>query len=97
MSELLDCPFCGMEADIEDGDVIHRATTWWIDSHTGTDAPRRSYYGLRQIMDMKIAGTMPDSSGQCWEIHCVPYYGGCGASIVADTYDDVISKWNKRV
>jgi hypothetical protein len=32
-----------------------------------------------------------------WQINCVGIHGGCDASILGDSPEDCIEKWNKRV
>jgi sarcosine oxidase delta subunit len=74
------CPFCGSEIDIEDSDNFHPSMVAWKTTEHG-----RAYVYFRD-----------EHEGQCWEVHCCTHYGGCGASITADTKEETIAKWNKR-
>ena len=38
-----------------------------------------------------------DWDGMCYKIACADTYGGCGASLVADSREEAIDKWNRRV
>lgn len=38
-----------------------------------------------------------DRTGDLYEIHCLGIYGGCDASILGESPEDCIEKWNKRV
>lgn len=85
LTELLCCPFCGHKPDMEDGDTIHPAGIYWIDS----EAVGRTYFGQQHGM---YAGVPTE----CWEINCVEIAGGCGARIIGDDKLDTIKRWQRR-
>ncbi len=45
-----------------------------------------------------VLHSTPPISGdrRVWTLNCPTSIGGCGASILGDTRDDVVSKWNRR-
>ena len=38
----------------------------------------------------------PSNWSRLYEIHCLGIYGGCDASILGNSPEDCIEKWNKR-
>ena len=79
--ELLNCPFCGSELDIEDSDTFHASTVGWKNR-----GEYREYVNFREV----------PKDQWCHEVHCCTIYGGCGASITADSRQEAIDKWNTR-
>ncbi len=86
---LLPCPFCAWEANADDNkeDIVYPSGTWWADVTTLSGEIRRYYRSHRY---------RAETDNPCWEVNCVEEFGGCGASISADSRNDVILKWNTR-
>lgn len=80
MSKLLPCPFCGSALDDADHDTLHKSHIAWKYAHG-----HRKYVRYNEPCD-----------GHCYEVHCPTTYGGCGATITADSIEEVIAAWNKR-
>ena len=78
---LLPCPFCGSSMDVEDSDTIHPSGTFWKERSNGL----RAYVGRNEEHD-----------GSCYVVTCCTIYGGCDASITADSKEEVIQRWNTR-
>jgi hypothetical protein len=76
------CPFCSKEIDIDDGDTLYPNGRAWEDKAYG-----RSYYPCKG---------MPKEQW-CWSLHCSTISGGCGCEMSADTKEEAIEKWNRRV
>ena len=81
--ELLPCPFCGKELDVNDDEVIHPNGVRWKDGEHG-----REYSSLTT-----------DNRGYelCYTIYCSCEQGGCGVRMTDDSKEMVIDNWNKRV
>jgi hypothetical protein len=83
MTKLLNCPFCGRKVDNDLMDTLYPTGTWWRDNSDGI----RSYHSYSECRA---------DDNPCMEMNCTECNGGCGASIAADTVDEVIAKWNRR-
>jgi len=79
------CPFCGKEIDIDDEDTLYPNGIVWEDIEYG-----RVYHRF---------GSAPATPKEryCWSVHCSTISGGCGAQMSADSKEEAIEKWNKRV
>ena len=90
MHDLKSCPFCGFEPPTDDLiDILHPSGIYWRPyfSDDGVEISR-SYVGHQE--------SKPGDQ-QVWTMNCTENMGGCGAEISADTLDEVIKKWNRRV
>ena len=79
---LLNCPFCSSKLHVENPDTLHISGAYRDDVDVG-----REY----------LTPFDPRADGFCYEINCPTIYGGCGASISADSKEEVIRKWNTRL
>ena len=90
-TQLKPCPFCGLQSHEDWDDTIYPAGIGWRDEKKdapdGTP-PIRLY--LRREQYYRWQGT-------CYKINCAETYGGCGASLVGDSKEEAIDKWNRRV
>lgn len=86
MTECKPCPFCGMKIDPEDIDTVYPSGTGWI------DVPMEEG-GYRHYV---LASQVPVEQW-CYKIICNESYGGCSAEIYADSREEAVEKWNKRV
>ena len=80
---LLPCPFCGKSATVEDADTLYPTGQYW-----------RLEDGIKLYIrhkDRKIEDQF------VWGMHCPEASGGCGAEITADSKQDAINAWNKRL
>lgn len=77
------CPFCGHKVDLEDADTLYPTGTGWREEHDGF----RSYHSFRDV----------PREQWCWAMHCPETAGGCGAQIDADSKDEALEKWERRV
>lgn len=91
MIECKPCPFCGMQIDPEDIDTLYPSGTGWI------DMPFEEVEGgsYRHYVNA-FAHEVPKDQW-CYKIICNESYGGCAAEIHADSKQEAIEKWNKRV
>lgn len=86
MSEqMLPCPFCGKEVDLENPDTLYPSGIYW---RWDEDLKMRHYIRFKD----KQIGDQP-----CWQLLCPETAGGCGVEIHGDTKEEVVAKWNKRV
>ena len=76
------CPFCGHTVDLEDVDTLYPNGIGWKDRELG-----RSYHPCKEV----------PREQWCYSVHCVTTSGGCGCEMRADTKEEAIEKWNKRV
>jgi len=77
------CPFCGHKVDMSDPDTLYPNGTGWSDDlFTG-----RSYHSFREV----------PKEQWCYSIHCATTSGGCGVEMSADSKEEAIEKWNRRV
>ena len=77
------CPFCGHEVDLEDGDTLYPNGTGWREEEDNM----RVYCSRREV----------PKEQWCWGMHCPTTAGGCGVEMSADSREEAIQKWNKRV
>ena len=82
MKQVKDCPFCGLQVDIADSDVLH------IDG-AYVDEPN----GMRHY----VSAWDEKRTGFCYVLNCPVHYGGCGCSMSGDSIQEVLDKWNERV
>jgi hypothetical protein len=82
---MLPCPFCGMEVDLEESDTLHMSGIFWRET---TTEGIRSYHSLRDRLSTDSA---------CWVMNCPTVSGGCGVTINADSREEAIELWNRRV
>lgn len=85
-TELLPCPFCGMEPDLEDVDTLHKSGIYWRLRKIG-DGKIRTYHGRNESQD---------GDGECWEMNCPTTAGGCGVVMSGDSREETINSWNRR-
>lgn len=80
--QMLSCPFCKHEVDLNDPDTLYPTGMYW-----------REEDGLRQYVGhrSKIDGDRP-----MWSMHCNETSGGCGCEITAHSKDEAKLKWNTR-
>lgn len=76
------CPFCSHPVDIDDPDTLYPNGTGWIEKGNF-----RVYRNLREV----------PKEQWCYTFHCVVSSGGCGAEVSADTQEEAIRKWERRV
>lgn len=81
--ELKPCPFCGHQLDVEDGDTLYPSGLYWRVTDDITH-----YIRLKERQE----GDQP-----CWKIVCNTSAGGCDVEMHADTEEELIEKWNRRV
>ena len=90
-SPLKPCPFCGWEPPWDDDDmmldVLYPSGSWWFETDIGGKKVR-AYRGRRDRQQ---------GDQQCWSMNCTENMGGCGANIDADSREEVIAKWNRRI
>lgn len=77
------CPFCGTEFPDNLEDSLYPSGTVWRDTPHG-----RTYHSWKNRQE---------GDSQCWQLICNEIYGGCGVEMHADSQDDVVKKWNRRV
>lgn len=84
------CPFCGLQSHQEWDDTMYPSGVGWREDTGVIDdvTPFRHYLGTDQRHRWQ---------GKCYEINCAIQYGGCGANISADSKEEVIEKWNRRI
>lgn len=83
-TKLKPCPFCGLQSHQDWDDTLYPSGIGWkedVDSF-------RHYLGRLKFAQWE---------GTCYKLTCAETYGGCGASLVADSKEEVIDKWNRRV
>ena len=83
MSEIKDCPFCGHKVDLEDPDTLYPNGNGWKILSNG----RKGYYSFRDV----------PKEQWCYSLHCVTTTGGCGVEMSANTKEEAIERWNRRV
>lgn len=82
--EMKACPFCGMAVDLDDEDTLYPSGTGWkFDEELGM----RTYHRFSEV----------PKEQWCYTLHCVVHYGGCGAEMHADSRQEAIDQWNRRV
>ena len=54
------------------------------------------FCGLRPDTESEDFIYRATRSGDVWSIHCHETWGGCSASILGDSPEDVLRKWNRR-
>ena len=79
---LLPCPFCARPVDHDLIDTLYPSGIYWREQEWG-----RSYHGTEDRRE---------GDQLCWEMNCTEANGGCGASISADSEQEVRDKWNRR-
>ena len=78
------CPFCGHVVDLDDPDTLYPNGTGWKLNEKNN---MRSYHNFREVPQEQW----------CYSLNCVTTAGGCGAEMHADSKEDAIKQWNKRV
>src|SRR5574343_127861 len=91
--ELLPCPFCGKELVLEpyyeNGvEILHPSGIVWR-IHEFEDCSSSIEYD-----HMK---NRTETDEWCYQICCPEIHEGCGAEMNADSKEEVVAKWNKRV
>lgn len=79
-----DCPFCAHVLSPKCPETLHPSGVYW---HYDENSGSRVYYSREDINS---------ESNACWQVNCEASFGGCGATISADSIEDVIKKWNRR-
>ncbi len=79
----LPCPFCGHAVDLTDPDVLYPSGVGWRDHENGL----RSYHSAREVPQEQW----------CFALHCATTSGGCGAQMNADSKEEALERWNRRV
>lgn len=79
---LKDCPLCGKQPDLQDGDTLYPINIFW------KDTPDGRMYGSRNTLELP--------QGQSWTMHCPVTAGGCGMEISGDSKQETIDAWNRR-
>lgn len=82
-SDLLPCPFCGHQHDHNDQDVLHPSGSAWQETEDGI----RHYVRAKTV----------DPQYWCYQVNCPTSHGGCGAELTADSRDEAIAAWNRRI
>lgn len=77
------CPFCGHEVDLEEEDTLYPSGYGWKDREEGF----RSYHRYTEV----------PREQWCWSMHCPTTAGGCGVELSADSKQECIDAWNRRV
>jgi hypothetical protein len=77
------CPFCGMKVELTEPDTLHPSGLYW-----------REVDGMKHYIRHK--DRLPTDNAS-WVMNCVETAGGCGVEIHADSKEDAIARWNKRV
>lgn len=78
------CPFCGLKLNPDDVDTVYPNGIGWKDDEI--DGYRNYVYSCEVPKEQ-----------WCYQVVCQNHRGGCTASIVGDSKQDAIDKWNKRV
>lgn len=76
------CPFCGMNIDPNDPDLVYPSGTGWKNEPEGF----RSYHRALDI----------PKEQWCYNVVCQTHYGGCGCTMSGDSKEEAINNWNKR-
>lgn len=79
-----DCPFCGHKVDLENDDTLYPNGTGWK-MH-----PTKGFRGYCRATDVP-------REQWCWSMHCPTTAGGCGVEMRADSKQEAIDRWNRRV
>lgn len=82
--EMKPCPFCGKVVDLDEADTLYPNGIGWSDD---AHPPLRVYLTFREV----------PKDQWCWTMHCPTTTGGCGAEISADSRQEAIDAWNRRV
>lgn len=81
-TKLFPCPFCGAEPEDDLTDVLYKTGKW-------KDHPQQGIRGY-------FSSTATDYDGFTYTMHCSTDYGGCGATMSGDSFEETVSKWNRR-
>jgi hypothetical protein len=77
------CPFCAHAVDMENPDTLYPNGVGWILRDNGMI----TYHSFRDA----------PKENWCYSMHCPTTAGGCGVEMSANTKEEAIEKWNKRV
>lgn len=84
------CPFCGLPIlleDLDDHDTIHSTMYGWIINANGD----------KELVSRRESKSEDPSYKSCVQMNCLEHRGGCGLTITADSKEEVIEKWCRRV
>ena len=77
------CPFCGMEINPNDPDLVYPSGIAWEDSNEGYRIYHRRCHQYPK-------------ENWCYNVVCNESYGGCGCTMSGDSKEEVLDKWNNR-
>lgn len=85
--EMLPCPFCGKQVDLDDPDTLYPSGVFWRDGAVPGMPELRTYHGVLERRE---------GDGMCYGMHCPSNSCGCGAEIHGDSKEETVAAWNRR-